>query len=715
MNTAQRAPWWPFRTGRRLPVLLQSEVAECGIACLAMVASYWGHATDVSELRRRFSISLKGSTLGGLIGMARDLRLKGRPVKLELADLHRIPLPCILHWDMRHFVVLESVRNGFVVIHDPAVGRRRLALTEVTKHFTGVALELVPGPDFEARTDGKGVAWRSLTGRIVGLRRGLAQMLLLALCLQATTLVLPFYLQGVVDHAIAEGDRHLVIALGEGFLMLCLVQAALSAARSWVTTTLSTSLNYQWLGNAFAHLLSLPLPYFEKRHIGDIVSRFGSIQAIQHSLTTQFVEGVVDGMLVIGTLLAMLSYGASLAVPAGAAIIVYASLRFALIGRIRDAAAEQMVRTAKQQTIFLESARGVQAIRLFGRTDERRVRWTNALADQFNAELRAARFMVASQTARGLLFGAERIVVVWIAAMAVLDGRLTVGMLFAYLGYQDQFVERLASLVDKFCEFPMLRLHGERLADIVCTEAEASGLATESPDLPDAPQIELRGVSYRYADEEPFILRDIDLIIPAGQCIALVGASGCGKTTLIKLLLGLLRPTSGQILVGDVPIEQLGLARHRRILGAVLQDDQLFSGSIAENISFFDSGADRSRIECCARSAAIDREIAAWPMGYDTLVGDLGMGVSGGQKQRILLARALYKRPLILILDEATSQLDVANEQRVNAAVRQMVLTRVMAAHRPETIALAQRVVVLGGGRILRDLTQASPAVRFCA
>ena len=702
-------PWWPLRARRRLPVLLQSEVAECGLACLAMVAAYWGHDTDVAALRRRFSISLKGSTLKGLIDIARALGMKARPVRLELDELHRVPRPSILHWDMRHFVVVEWVGGGFVVVHDPAVGRRKLTLAQVSTHWTGVALELTPGPGFDPCQDSTSPAWRSLTGHIVGLRRGLTQMLVLALALQAVALLVPFYLQGVVDHALSQGDRDRVMVLGAGFLTLCFVQAALSAARSWVTTTLSTNVNFQWLGNAFTHLLNLPLSYFEKRHLGDIVSRFGSIQTIQHSLTTQFVEGVVDGLLVVATLIAMLSYGARLAIPAAAAVLVYVLVRGALLRPTRDATAEQMLHTARQQTLFIESTCGVQAIRLFGRAEERRVRWTNALADQFNAELRVARFTVASQTTRSLLFAVVRVAFVWIAALAVLDGRMTIGMLFAYLSYQDQFVERLAALADKLFELRLLRLHAERVADIVCAEAEDPGIVVGAPDLPEAPQIELRDVSYRYADEDPFVLLDVDLVVQAGQCVALAGASGCGKTTLIKLLLGLLRPTRGQILVGGVPIDQLGPARHRQMLGAVLQDDLLFSGSIAENISFFEAGADRSHIEHCARMAAIDREIAAMPMGYDTLVGDLGAGVSGGQKQRILLARALYKRPSILILDEATSQLDVTNEQCVNAAVRQMALTRVMAAHRPETIAMAERVIVLGQGRILRDFAQAEP------
>ncbi len=496
---------------------------------------------------------------------------------------------------------------------------------------------------------------------------------------------------------------------GLGFLLLVVVQTAIGAVRSWVTTSLATNLNFQWLGNAFAHLMKLPLPYFEKRHLGDIVSRFGSIQTIQKSLTTQFVEGIIDGLLVIGTLVVMLLYSPSLTAVAGVAVALYALLRWAIFRSLREASAEQIIHAAKQQTHFLESARGVQSIRLFGRSDERRIGWMNTLADQFNAELRIAKLSISYQTANSLLFGAERIIVVWLAALAVLDTRFSVGMLFAFLSYKDQFSQRVAALIDKLFEIRMLRLHGERVADIVLTDAEEDALDAEiDPERID-PTIECRGVAFRYADGEPYVIKDLDLVVPAGQCLAITGASGCGKTTLVKLLLGLIEPTEGEILVGGVKLAHLGLTNYRQLVGTVMQDDQLFAGSVADNIAFFDPAPDQTRIETCAKMAAIHQEITAMPMAYNTLVGDIGSGLSGGQKQRILLARALYRNPRLLVLDEATSHLDVWNEQLVNSAIKQIDLTRILVAHRPETIAMAQRVVVLEGGRIVRDLEQSPP------
>ena len=686
-------------------MLLQTEAAECGSACLAMVASYWGHRIDLASMRRRFPVSLKGSSLRSLMTTAQALGLQARPLKLEPEQLSELHLPSILHWDLNHFVVVASVRGSSVVVHDPATGACSVSLAELSRHFTGVALELLPGSSFRATDARQRYTLLSLFGRVVGLRHGMAQLLLLSGALQVFALAAPFYVQWIVDEALVAADRDLITILALGFLLLAAVQAAIAVVRSWITTVLGVNLNFQWLGNAFAHLMKLPIDYFEKRHLGDVLSRFGSIQAIQHSLTTQFVEALVDGVLVLAALAAMLLYSPRLAGISALAVTLYGLLRWALFRHVRNAMAEQMAHGARQQTHFLESVRGVQTIRLFDRAQERRIGWLNSLADQFNADLRIARLSISHQGAQTLLFGAERVIVIWVAALSVLDGRFSVGMLFAFLAYKEQFSQRMAALFDKLCDLQMLRLHADRVADILLTEPEDDVQDIEADVQRVAPSIEVRGLSFRYAAGEPWVLKDVHLDVPAGQCLAITGASGCGKTTLVKLLLGLLSPTEGEIRVGGIPLNRLGLTNYRRMLGTVMQEDQLFAGSIADNIAFFDPAPAVDRVESCARAAAIHAEIAAMPLGYGTLVGDLGSALSGGQRQRVLLARALYREPRIVILDEATSHLDSGNEQLVNAAIRQIALTRIVVAHRSETIATAQRVVVLDQGRIVRDLS----------
>lgn len=688
----------------RLPVLLQTEASECGLACVSMIASFWGHQIDVSSMRARFSVSLKGVTLKGLIAMAQGMRLQSRPLKLDMQHLPDLKLPCILHWDLNHFVVLKSVSGSHVVIHDPAVGMRRLPLSEFSKHFTGVALELTPTSQFEKRKEVLDFSLFSLMGRVVGLKRNLFQMLLLGIALQVCALAAPFYMQWLVDEALLAADRDLIVVLGCGFLLLVTIQTAITAVRSWITTVMATNLNSQWLSNTFSHLMKLPLPYFEKRHTGDIVSRFGSIQTIQRSLTTQFVEGVIDGALVLCTLAMMLLYSAPLAGVACIAVSLYILLRWAIFRALREATAEQIIHAAKQQTHFMESVRGVQSIRLFGRNEERRAGWMNALADQFNADLRISRLSVIYQTANAFLFGTERVIIIWMAAMTVLNNQFSVGMLFAFIAYKDQFSSRTASLVDKLFELRMLRLHGDRVADIVMAEPETDAFDSEIDPERITPSLEIRNLTFRYSESEPNVLENLTLVIPAGQCVAITGPSGCGKTTLMKLLLGLLEPTAGEILIGGTKLATIGLANYRQLLGTVMQDDTLFAGSIGDNISFFDPSPDQAQIQECAKLASILDDILIMPMGFNTLVGDIGSGLSGGQKQRILLARALYKNPKLLILDEATSHLDVRNERAVNEAIQKIELTRIIVAHRPETIAMTQRVVVLQHGKFMHDV-----------
>ncbi len=691
-----------FGGARRLPVFLQTEAAECGLASLGMVACFHGHRIDLAGLRRRFTVSLKGATLAYLIQAAGKLHLAPRPLRLELEELPRLRAPCILHWGLNHFVVLKSADAKGAVIHDPAFGLRRLSIAEVSRHFTGIALELTPTSEFRQVDERRRVRLRDLMGPVAGLKRSLAQVFILAMALQAIAVVSPFYVQWAVDGAVVSGDRDLLTVLGMGFLMLALVQVAIAALRSWVVLYLSTTLNLQWLASVFSHLLRLPVSYFEKRHLGDVVSRFGAVNVIQRTLTSSFVEALIDGVMALVTLAMMMVYSMALACVALVAVGTYALLRRGFYEPLRRATEEHIVHSAKQQSHFLETVRGVQSIKLFGRQEERRSRWLNLVVDAVNQDLATQKLSLGFRSANSLVFGVERVLIVWLGALLVLDSAFSVGMLFAFIAYKEQFSARTAGLIDKLVDLRMLNLQGERLADIVLTPPEA-----ESP--PAAPaavesSLEVRALSYRYSDTEPFVLVDCTFTVTPGESVAIVGPSGGGKTTLLKLMLGLLAPTDGKILVGGIDIQKLGIDRYRRLVGTVMQDDQLFAGSIGDNISFFDPAPDQGAIERYASLAAVHDDIAAMPMGYNTLIGDMGAALSGGQKQRILLARALYKQPRILLLDEATSALDVQKERAVNEAIRSLRLTRIIIAHRPETIASAQRVIVLQGGRVAQDL-----------
>jgi ATP-binding cassette subfamily B protein RaxB len=608
----------------------------------------------------------------------------------------------VLHWDLNHFVVLTQVSHGKVVIHDPARGVRRLTLDEVSKHFTGVVLELTPAADFKPRTERQSVSLRQLLGRVSGLRRSLLQIFALALALEAFMLLSPFYMQWVVDSVLVGADRDLLVTLGIGFGLLVFIQVATGAIRSWAVLYLSATLNLQWLANVFAHLMRLPVAWFEKRHTGDVMSRFGAVQQIQQTLTTSFIEAVLDGLLVVLTLVMMWVYSGTLTAIALGCVAAYAALRWAFFRPLRSATEEAIIHDSKKASHFLESLRGVQSIKLFNRQQDRQARFMNLVVDAMNANIATRKLDLMFGVLHKLVFGLERVAVIWVGALLVLDRSFSVGMLFAFFAYKEQFALRVSGLIDKAVELKMLKLQGERLADIVLTPPEADVLVPPRSEV--SARLELRGIGFRYSDAEPAVLKGLNLVIEPGESVAIVGPSGCGKTTLLKLMLGIHEPQIGEVRVGGVPLGHLGLRNWRDMIGTVMQDDQLFAGSIIDNISFFDAQPDLAWVEECARVASVHDEVAAMPMAYHTLIGDMGTSISGGQKQRLLLARALYKRPKILFLDEATSALDIDRERLVNQAVRQLALTRVIVAHRSETIASANRVIVLSDGRVSQDL-----------
>ena len=617
----------------------------------------------------------------------------------------------MLHWDLNHFVVLVRLRGDEAVIHDPARGVLRMKLSALSRHFSGVLLEVQPAPGFVPAQERRRVRLRQLLGPVSGLRRSLAQIFVLALALEAVRALHALSsCSGWWTARWSAPTATWCYTLGIGFALLVLVQVATAAARSWAVLVLSATLNLQWLVNVFAHLLRLPVVWFEKRHAGDIWSRFGSVQQIQRTLTTSFIEALLDGLLVLLTLVMMVLYSKALTAIALGAVGAYAVLRWMLVRPLAVASEEALVFEARQSSHFLESLRGIQAIKLFNAQGDRQSRFASLVVETMNAQLSVRKLEVASAVMHRLIFGLQRVGTVWMGALLVIDSRLSVGMLFAFFAYQETFAARLSGLIDKTVDLRMLRLQGERLADIVLAPPEAAAAGAAGPSAqPAHAGIELRDVRFTYADGEPEVLAGVSLRIDAGDSVAIVGPSGCGKTTLLKVMLGVHEPTAGEVLIGGVPLQRIGLRAWRDLVGVVMQDEPLFSGSIADNISFFSPVPDMAWVQQCARVAAVHDEIEGMPMGYHTLIGDMGTALSGGQKQRILLARALYKRPKILMLDEATSSLDVERERSVNHAIRQLALTRVIVAHRPETIASAARVIALSEGRVAQDLRRRPP------
>ena len=682
-----------FSGAKTVPVILQAEAGECGLACLAMIAGYYSRETSLIELRHRLSVGLTGLTLRGLMHCADQLGLNSRPVRAELEDLKNISKPCILHWQFNHFVVLKKISGRSVEIVDPARGEVRLTLNEVSEKYTGVALELSPNERFQPKNKTETMKFSDLWGSVIGLKRSLGQMLLLAFAIEMFALLIPYFTQIVVDQILISHDVDFLLILSVGFLFLVCFKALTGALRAWMVLYLGSTLNVQLSARMVRHLLSLPLAFFEKRHIGDITSRFQSLDHIRRLLTTEFVVGLVDGFMVVTTLVIMLLYNLCLGLIAVSAVIIYALFRLSAYQALKSRTDLRITMRAKEDSLFLESLRGIQPLKNFGKESRRQSVWQNAYVNAINADIKVEKLNIAHIFMYELLSGTELICIVWVASYAIMSKTFTVGMLMAFLAFRQRFATQAHALIDKVLEFRLASVHLQRLSDIALSkpedDLEGMGLFANDP----RGHLALVNVSFRYSDHAGYVIKDLHMHIEAGECVAITGPSGIGKSTLIKIMLGLIKPETGKVLLDDVDIRTIGLKNYRHYMASVMQDDTLFSGTIRDNITMFDPAPDEDLVKSCAHTACILQDIQNMPMVFLTLIGDMGSALSGGQKQRVLLARALYKQPKLLFLDEATSHLDIVTEMQVNQAIKNLGITRIMVAHREATLRLADRVI----------------------
>lgn len=691
---------------RRVRLIRQTQVAECGLACLGMVADFHGLRLDMGTLRRRFPPSSRGLTLRALMTIADALGLTPRPLRVEFEALGELALPAILHWDLNHFVVLEAVSNRKALIHNPGGRSGWMRLAEVSDHFTGVALELEPSVDFEPGEARQRVRLRQLWTRIRGLKRAVTQTVLLSLMLQAFALVSPYYLQLAVDTAVPELNLGFLSVLAIGFGLFAVLTGVVTLLRATVLLSAGASFGYGLSSAVARKLFRLPVDWFGTRHVGDILSRFQSILPIRQMLAENAPAVFVDGLLALLTFTLMMVYSPTLSLVSALALLLYAAVRWVLFGMQRAAQDDMLVSGGREQSILIESLHGIRSLRLSAKETLRHALWQARMTDSVNASVRLQKFANIQTALQTTLFALENVAVVWLALSLVIKGGFSIGMVFAYLAYKTQFLLAGASLVDKASAYGMIGLHLERVADIALSDDDVSFKMPAGAEVELRGRIELRDVYYRYGPEDPFVLSGIDLAIADGESVAITGPSGGGKSTLLQIMVGLVEPTRGEVLVDGAALPLFGFKNYHRQIAAVLQEDTLFAGSIAENIAMFDEDADMARVREAAKAAAISGDIDAMAMGYETLVGDMGSALSGGQRQRILIARALYRRPRILFMDEGTSHLDEALEKEVNRAIRGLGITRVIVAHRRETIASADRVLALNAGKLSPQASQ---------
>ena len=721
----------------RVPVVLQSEAAECGLACLNMIAQFYGDKRDLTVLRQQLCVSLRGATLKDVMHIATSMGFQTRALKIEMDDLSSLTYPAILHWNMNHFVVLTGVKSNKVWINDPAVGLRKLSLAEASRSITGIALEVKPSDDFTPEKNSPRLRLASFFSKAIGFKRNLATMLALSVVLQIFALASPYYMQTVIDDVLTHNNDALLKALAIGFSFLLFIEVFTGIVRKLLVLSVSTRVQLQLSASVFKHLLSLPLDYFAKRHIGDIVSRFGSLAHIREFLTTGVVTAVLDGVMAIITLVVMAMYSIKLSATVLVVMALYLAIRLCLLPVMKRLTTEKIALSASEQSHFMESVRAILPIRVYQQGAVRHSDWQNKLVASLNKDILLGKINIGSASANQVLFGVENLIVVYIGATLVMDNELTIGMLLAFIAYKTRFVGAIDGIVGKLIELKMLNVHFARLSDILFTPSTTPQLTFDqnqrlslSTNERSLNAMTAEHIGYRYSENSEWVFRNLNIAVKAGEIIAIVGDSGSGKSTLLKCLMGLYplcegklkhfhaaasktsesllsqqnssQPYSSEASSSEACSPQCHSTGERAPIkvASVLQEDTCLSGTIADNISCFEDNPSIEKIVRAAQLACLHDEIAAMPMQYFTLIGDMGSSLSGGQKQRLLLARALYQNPDILFLDEASSHLDIENEAKINAHLKSLNITRIIVAHRPQSIAIADRVLCLRNGQL---------------
>ena len=691
----------------RVPVVLQLNAVECGAACLAMILNYHGRKTSMAECRERCGLGKDAVTAKMIAEAAREYGLRVKGFSIEPSQFDQIPLPAIVHWEFRHFLVVERWTSTHVEVIDPAVGRCRLTAAEFDAGFTGVILTFERGVNFDRRGPVIQSTWRTYLLSMFdtpGTKGLLAQILTASLCLLILGLALPLFTQIIVDRVLPFHLNQALTTIGFGLCVFVLAQAVANYLRSVLLIYLQAQMDSRMMLGFFERLLALPFRFFQQRSSGDLLMRLGSNTFIREILTNQTISTFLDGTLVLIYIVIITGRAPWF----GMLLFLIGVLQFALLAgtrrKMQDVTHRDLAARAQSESYLVEALAGVSTIKAAGIEHLVLDHWSNLFLNELKASLQRNHVSTLVETVKELLHTLLPIALLWMGALEVLKGAMSLGTMLALTALAAAFLAPFSSLVSNLQRMQMVGAHLERLNDVAAAEPEQdANPVRRAPTLHG--HIEVRNLSFRYAPALPPALREISFVITPGQKIGVVGRTGSGKSTLMKLLLALYLADEGEILYDGKPLESMNYRMLRSQLGVVLQEPFLFSGSIRENIAFAEPSLAFDRIVEAAQLAGIHDEIDQMPMKYETRIAEGGNGLSGGQRQRLALARALVRRPSILLLDEATSHLDMLTESLIEDNLSRLTCTRIVIAHRLSTVRNSDQIFVFEAGTIVESGT----------
>lgn len=688
---------------KKINPVLQTTATDCGLACMAMVLQTHGSLINLEGLRKSVPPSAQGVSVVQLLSVANTFGLFARAVKVELDAIGDLKLPAIIHWNFNHYVVLEECDDESATIIDPSKGRMQVSLKQMSNHFTGIAVEFKKLPTFSTVKQLVNVSFSDLWTRIEGWKTSAMLVVAISILIQLGIIIAPLFLSVIVDQAIALHAHSLLHAILFAIAGAQLMVLAGELVRKHLLLSLGASLMAQLNLNLVNHLVRLPYLFFQQSRLNDVLVRIDTMREVKDTLTDGAVPFAVDGLFSLLILVALAFLSPMLA---GVVLLFYVIFAFSKVSsykklRLLNELAQD--RTAEERSQIMDTLRGIQTVKVLNAESSRLSAWHGADVAALECAQQKLRYDALTKTVSNALAALELIVVIGVAATLVIDGLMTVGLLFSIVAMRQQFRERAYPLIERSLEFKLLHSRLQRLASIVSTPKEYNETSggQNTLDVADL-SIEIRDLQFRYGAHAAALFQNLSLRVPQGKFVAIKGRSGMGKSTLIRILLGLVPPSSGEIFVGQARLEASTIASFRNIAAAVMQDDQLFGGTLFDNISAFDPNASMERVHEAAMLACVHDEIVNMPAGYFAQVGDMGASLSGGQRQRILIARALYRKPRILLLDEGTANLDLACEAEIIERLRRLEITIICVAHRARALEVADEVYELADGRLIK-------------